>query len=63
VSQPGQVQYRYTLLAAERLSPLARERVPRRAAGDDRYRQLEAQPGETVVRIVLCEYLTCEVVW
>jgi hypothetical protein len=28
-----------------------------------RYRYLVAQPGETVVRIVLSEYLACEVVW
>ncbi len=28
-----------------------------------RYRYLVAQPGETVVRIVLSEYLAAEVVW
>jgi hypothetical protein len=28
-----------------------------------RYRYLVAQPGETIVRIVLSEYLACEVVW
>ncbi|MEQ8849022.1 hypothetical protein [Botrimarina sp.] len=29
----------------------------------DRYRYLVAQPGEIVVRIVLSEYLACEIVW
>lgn len=29
----------------------------------DRYRYLVAQPGEIVVRIVLSEYLACELVW
>ncbi len=28
-----------------------------------RYRSLVAQPGETVVRIVLSEYLACEALW
>jgi hypothetical protein len=28
-----------------------------------RYRYLVAQPGETIVRIVLSEYLAAEVVW
>jgi hypothetical protein len=30
---------------------------------EGRYRYLVAQPGETIVRIVLSEYLTAEVVW
>jgi hypothetical protein len=30
---------------------------------DGRYRYVVAQPGETVVRIVLSEYLACEIIW